>query len=288
VPSPIDEVGPWTEVKIEIVREYAGVFQQIVKAQPFFHPIYMDGFSGAGILVSESSGGPVAGTPARIVEVVPPFAEYHFIEKDPAKERILRASIGKMPNVTIHLGDSNKILLDKILPTMTYGSYRKGLLFLDPYGLHLDWEVVEAAGKSACVDLLLNFPIMDMNRNVLRGDPSSVPAMQVERMNRFFGDERAWRDVVYEEPLGLFGPMPPQKRPGNESVVQAYLRRLKDIAGFKYVSTPLAMKNEVNSVVYYLIGASQVPQGVSVCNSVFKKWQKKGVRIVPTEHDRVD
>jgi three-Cys-motif partner protein len=259
-----------------------------VKAQPFFHPIYMDGFSGAGIVVSGSSSFPVAATPARIVQVVPRFEEYHFIEKDPAKERMLRASIGKMPDVTIHLGDSNKILLEKILPKMTYRSYRKGLLFLDPYGLHLDWDVIEAAGKSGCVDLLLNFPVMDMNRNVLWRDPSSVPTAQIERMNRFFGNERAWRDVVYEEPLGLFGPLPPQKKPGNDPVVQAYLGRLKNVAGFKYVSTPLAMTNEVNSVVYYLVGASQVSQGVSVCNSVFKKWQKKGVRIVPTEHDRVD
>lgn len=96
-----------------------------------------------------------------------------------------------MANLKVHVGDSNEILPDQILPTMTYDSFRKGLLFLDPYGLHLDWRVVEAAGKTDCVDVLINFPVMDINRNALRRDVSAVDATQVERMNRFYGADES-------------------------------------------------------------------------------------------------
>jgi hypothetical protein len=82
--------------------------------------------------------------------------------------------------------------------------------------------------------------------------------------------------------------MPVQKKPGNDPVLQAYRKRLLDVAGFKFVSDALPMTNEANVVVYHLIGASQVRQSIDVFNSVFKRWRKKGVRIVSADHDRVD
>lgn len=195
-----------------------------------------------------------------------------------------------MANLKVHVGDSNEILPDQILPTMTYDSFRKGLLFLDPYGLHLDWRVVEAAGKTDCVDVLINFPVMDINRNALRRDVSAVDATQVERMNRFYGaDESVWREVAYEEEKTLFDWSFIKKKPGNEPIVEAYRARLKEVAGFKYVSQPLAMINEQGAPIFYLIGASQAKPGLKVFNGVFQKWRKKGVRINgPAEHNRVD
>jgi three-Cys-motif partner protein len=283
-PKPVDTVGPWTEVKVEIVQEYATVFQTIIKAQPYFVPIYIDGFAGAGVLDAER--GKIDGTPARIVRIKPPFTEYHFIEKMPAKAAILRSIVGADPRVRIHEGDSNEILMTTILPTMTYESYRKGLLFLDPYKLQLDWRVVEAAGKTRCVDLLINFPVMDMNRTALLKDRGKVQQAQVERMNRFFPND-SWKAAVYEEEVGLFGPMGSRKKHGNDAIVELYRQQLIEIAGFKYVSDPLPMTNSKSAAVYYLIGASQKPQARSVFNGVFTKWRRKGVSV-PPELDRVD
>jgi hypothetical protein len=128
-----------------------------------------------------------------------------------------------------------------------------------------------------------------MNRTVLYRHPSRVPPKeaQVARMNRFFGSD-IWKGEAYREDTDLFGHTEPEKKPGNEPVVQCYCKRLREVAGFKYVSSALAMRNASNVVVYYLIGASQVPQGLTVFKSVFKKWEKRGVRIVAAEHDRVD
>ena len=271
VTGPIDEVGPWTEIKVEIVEAFAKAFATITtaKGREYFKPVYMDGFAGGGRLLSEATGEIVAGTPLRIVDVQPPFDEYHFIEKDPRKVVALRELLGTRRGVTIHEGDSNEILLGEVLPTMTFESYRKGLLFLDPYGLDIDWRVVEAAGRSQCVDLLLNFPIMDMNMNVLKSNPDRVSAEQAARMNRFWGDE-SWRTECYEDQAGLFEIFR-SKKPGNEAAVRAYQRRLKDVAGFQHVSTALEMRNQEGAILYYLIGASQKPVAVKIINDVFRR-----------------
>lgn len=274
VAGPIDEVGPWTEDKVEIVQAYARAFAKIIESRDYFIPIYIDGFAGGGLLLSEATGEIVAGTPLRIVDVLPPFTEYHFVEKDRQKIAALHELIGDRREVTVHEGDSNEILPKGILPTMTFESYRKGLLFLDPYRLDVDWKVVEAAGKSRCVDLLLNFPIMDMNRNVLFSDPERVAPDQVARMNRFWGDE-SWRRDCYEEQPGLFGGIFRSKKPGNEAAVRAYQRRLKDVAGFTHLSTALDMRNRSGAILYYLLGASQASVAVNVFNDVFRKRRRE-------------
>ena len=62
-------------------------------------------------------------------------------------------------------------------------------------GLHLDWKVIEAAGRMKTIDLFLNFPIADANRNVLLHDPQRVLPGQAERMTRYWGDD-SWREAA--------------------------------------------------------------------------------------------
>ena len=45
------------------------------------------------------------------------------------------------------------------------------------------------AGHSRAVDMFLNFPVMDMNRNAIWRNPNAVPKDGIDRMNRFWGDE---------------------------------------------------------------------------------------------------
>ena len=71
-------------------------------------------------------------------------------------------------------GDCNQILLENVFPRVRYEDYRRGLCILDPYGLDLDWNVISRAGQMKTIDLFLNFPVADMNRNVLWRDPERV------------------------------------------------------------------------------------------------------------------
>ena len=78
-------------------------------------------------------------------------------------------------DVDIHTDDSTFYLTQKLLPTIKYEKFNRALCLLDPYGLHLDWEVMRQAGQSRAVDMFLNFPVMDMNRNAIWRNPERAP-----------------------------------------------------------------------------------------------------------------
>jgi three-Cys-motif partner protein len=139
----------------------------------------------------------------------------------------------------------------------------------------LRWEVIEAAGKMKSVDLFLNFPVMDMNRNVLWLKPEGVDPANVERMNAYWGDD-SWRKIAYAEQPTLFGEADLVKHGGNQAIVDAFRQRLRRVAGFKNVIEPMPMTNSKEAVVYYLFFASQKDVANRIVKHIFKKY---GARV---------
>ena len=172
----LDQVGYWSEIKLEIVREYAKAYSTILSAQkrPSLYHVYIDAFAGAGVHLSRATGTEIEGSPLIAVNTEPPFKEYHFIDLDGAKIENLRSSFGQRPDIYHYHGDCNTIMLDEVLPRVRWADYRRGLCLLDPYGLHLNWEVIRTVGQSNSIDMFLNFPIADMNRNVFWRNPEGV------------------------------------------------------------------------------------------------------------------
>jgi three-Cys-motif partner protein len=140
-------------------------------------------------------------------------------------------------------GDCNRILLDEVLPEVRYEQYCRGLCILDPYGLHLNWEVIAKTGSMKSIEIFLNFPVADINRKVLWRDPLGVSPDDVGRMNAYWGDE-SWRNIAYTPSAqrGLFGHTEMEKA-DNEVIAEAFRKRLKQVAGFRYVPKPLPMRN---------------------------------------------
>src|SRR5258708_23647879 len=82
-----DEIGYWSEVKLDIVREYASTYSAILSKQrePAFEHIYIDAFAGAGLNFSRTTGSFVPGSPLNAMLVQPPFKEYHLIDLNSVK-----------------------------------------------------------------------------------------------------------------------------------------------------------------------------------------------------------
>jgi three-Cys-motif partner protein len=278
MPTPFgfDEIGYWSEIKLDILKEYAAAYSRILAAQqgPSFYHIYIDAFAGAGLHISKSTQEFVPGSPLNALAVKPPSREYHFIEIDPVRVAELRELVGSRPEVHIHEGDCNQILLSQVFPRVKYSEYRRSLCILDPYGLHLNWEVMRTAGQMKSIDLFLNFPVADMNRNVLWRDPEGTAPEQIKRMNAFWGDE-SWRNIAYATNKNLFGF--PEKEP-NEIVSEAFRERLQDVAGFNRVPEPLPMRNSKGAIVYYLFFASQPNVAENIVLDIFKKYRDRGGR----------
>ncbi len=265
-----DEIGYWSEIKLEIIRDYASAYSRILNANRLPH-IYVDAFSGAGQHISRTTGEFVPGSPLNALNVQPPFREYHFIDLNPAKVQHLHGLVGPRREVRIYEGDCNKVLIGDIFPTLKFESYRRALCLLDPYGLHLEWEVIFQAGQLRTIDMFLNFPVMDINRNALWRNPDRVSREQRARMNSFWGDE-SWRDIGYEQTPGLFGTM--EEKVSNAQFAEAFRIRLLKVAGFKRVPPPLPMRSG-NAIVYYLFFASQVDTAERIVIDIFNKYRDR-------------
>jgi len=177
LPFKFDEIGYWSELKLEIVEKYGAAYTTAFNRSPNLKKYYIDAFSGAGVHISKTTGTQVEGSPARALNVSPPFDGFYFIDLDEDKTDYLRSMYGGRRDVHIHTVDSNKYLVDEVLPKIQYKKFTRALCLLDPYALHLDWSVNLQAGQSKAVDMFLNFPVMDMNRNAIWRSPdkSSFP-----------------------------------------------------------------------------------------------------------------
>jgi three-Cys-motif partner protein len=272
----IDEVGYWSELKLEIIKKYAGAYSQILAAQELsLEHHYIDAFAGAGMHLAKRTGDFILGSPLNALNINPPFKHYHLIDLDGKRVEHLREITKGREDVTVYEEDCNAVLLDKVFPKVRYEDYHRALCILDPYKLNPDWTVVAKAGEMKSVEIFLNFMVMDMNMNVLWKNPSAVSPAQIERMNRFWGDD-SWRSAAYRREADLFGSH--EEKASNEDVAEAYRRHLKDVAKFKYVPRPLPMRNSGGAIIYYLFFASPNAKGAKIVEDIFNSYRKRGIR----------
>jgi three-Cys-motif partner protein len=273
----LDEIGYWSEVKLDIVREYASAYSRILSARknPPFEHAYIDAFAGAGIHISKTRQDFIPGSPLNALWVEPPFKQYYFIDINESRVKALEEIKQERDNVTVYHGDCNNILLDEIFPKLRWDQRKRALCLLDPYGMHLDWRVIQKAGELGTIEIFLNFPIEDINRNALPRDRSKVKQSSIERMNRFWGDD-SWTNIAFvENPnINLFG-LEDMIKTSNDVVVAAFRDRLKKIAGFDYVAEPMPMRNTNNAVVYYLLFASPKAVATKIVKDIFRKYKDR-------------
>jgi three-Cys-motif partner protein len=272
-PFKFDEIGYWSELKLEIVEKYGSAYTRAFAREKQLKKYYIDAFSGAGVHVSKRTGGQIEGSPARALKISPPFDHFYFIDMDADKTRHLATLCASRADVDIHTGDSMPYLRQQLLPTIKYENFNRALCLLDPYGLHLDWEVIAQAGQSRAVDMFLNFPVMDMNRNAIWRNSEKVSQDGMHRMTRFWGDE-SWKQAAYaESPQHNLFFAPDLIKQSNDSIVTRFRERLNKVAGFRVVPKPLPMKNSNNAVVYYLFFASQKPVAQKIIDDIFAKYR---------------
>lgn len=110
-----------------------------------------------------------------------------------------------------------------------------------------------------------------MNRNVFWRNPDGADPADVDRMNRFWGDE-SWREAAYDTSGNLFGY---PERTENDAVMNAFRERLKSVGGFRYVPEPIPMRNSIGAIVYFLFFASQSPVAAKIVRDIFNKYRNR-------------
>ena len=107
-----EAIGLWTEIKLQIIREYASAYTTILKDQPWCRGYaYIDAFAGGGQFVSKNDRDRlIIGSPLNALNIQNKFSEYHFVDIDPQKIVSLKELTADRPennSIHFHVGDAN-------------------------------------------------------------------------------------------------------------------------------------------------------------------------------------
>ena len=269
----LDEIGYWSEVKLDIVKKYASAYSTIMAKQPSISRYaYIDAFAGAGTHVSKTTGTTVSGSPLNAMAIEPRFSELHFIDLDGTRIAELRRLASDDKRVVVHEGDCNTVLLRAVFPRCRFEDYRRALCLLDPYKLNVNWEVLKTAGSMKSIDVFYNFMIMPANMNVFMRNPNKVTPEQAARMDAVRGDN-SWRTAAYRQAEDLFGTV--EEKATNEDIAEAFRERLKTVAGFAHVPKPIPMRNSRGATVYYLYFATPKPVAAKIVQDILDTYRDR-------------
>lgn len=186
--------GPWTEKKLRILSKYLKFYTLALRRK--FRTVYIDAFAGNGYCVIQSDGKPreIPGSVTIALETDPPFDEYHLLEARPDFAAGLHELRARHPDKNIHIyaGDANRRLPDLIGGNW---SGRRGVLFLDPYGLDLDWEIVRRIAATKALDVWFLVSLSGLYRQAAR-EFADMDDVKKASLDRFLGTQE-WRHAFY-------------------------------------------------------------------------------------------
>src|SRR4029078_1508228 len=135
---------------------------------------YIDAFAGTGSREAERTSGGLfgsieivtesfAGSARREIAIEPRFDHLIFIEKRKAACASLTALQAEFPDRDIRVlqGDANKTLcglIEQATWRQRAKSQSRGVVFLDPYALQVDWKTLQALASTKVLDVWYLFP----------------------------------------------------------------------------------------------------------------------------------
>jgi three-Cys-motif partner protein len=144
----------------------------------------------------------------------------------------------------------------------------RAVLFLDPYGMQVEWKTIESIARTKAIDMWLLFPLgMSINR-MLKKD-GNIPRAWVEKLDRFFGTHD-WEQQFYRQQIAptLFGDQLSIIKTCNFEVIEEYfIGRLKTI--FPCVAeNPLTLCNSRNIPLFLLCFAAGNEKGGKIAKRI--------------------
>ncbi|MBK7715524.1 MAG: three-Cys-motif partner protein TcmP [Gemmatimonadetes bacterium] len=269
--------GDWTARKLHAVQRYLNAYTTALRRQPFTL-LYVDAFAGTPFhetsplaeIVEPLFLGFDADEPTRLLEgsarralqVEPPFDRYLFFEKHRVRCAQLEQLRADFPALADRIVIERREANDAIR-TLCAGGWagRRATMFLDPYGMQVEWATIEAIAATRAVDLWVLFPLgIAVNRLITRS--GEIPPPWRHRLDLMLGSEE-WYQAFYEivpEPT-LFGDDRARVVKASQEVIGGYFtRRLRGI--FSGVADrPAILQNSRGMPLYLLCFAVGNPRG---------------------------
>lgn len=297
--------GDWTQTKLQILSKYLKAYNIALKDKPSagapYKRAFIDAFAGTGYrsVIEVSQDGRfrptipeleiddtvrlLDGSARMALQVDPGFHKYIFIEKCRKRCQELASLKLEYPDradrISIREGDANDEI--KKLCHANWANHR-AVMFLDPYGLQVDWETVQAIAETRAVDLWILFPLgIGVNRMLVRD--GNIPTAWRRRLDTFLGTTE-WYDEFYriESRADLLGADYARiSRQGIDFIGRFFIDRLKSV--FPGVAdNPAILRNSTNCPMYMFCFAVANPNGVKpalrIAGDLLKRVERNGVR----------
>ena len=261
--------GAWTERKLSIVRTYLRAYAQALKYQPF-RRIYIDAFAGTGDRVSRRNTFPLLDLPefeavakgsARLaLEVEPPFHRYVLIERVSTRASELSSLKTEFSNRNIEIKNDDANSAIALLCRTSRWKDTRGVVFLDPYGLQVTWQTLNAIATTKALDVWILFP-SGMGLNRLLTKSGEIRSEWQETLDRCLGTKE-WREAFYaneEEPDLFEGARIRRVKDASPAKLEKfYLDRLRSLFP-TVMTTSVRLTNSKNQTMYLLCFASANP-----------------------------
>jgi three-Cys-motif partner protein len=278
--------GAWTTAKLDVLAKYLRAYTTALKDKPTkdrpFRKAYIDAFAGTGYrdaprrdeptlplfmpdLADRESQEVLDGSARLALKTQPRFDKYIFIDRSPQRCAQLEQLRMEFPDVAgdveIRNGEANDEIRRFCRPP--WKSHR-AVLFLDPYGMQVEWSTIEAVARTKAIDLWLLFPL-GIGVNRLLKKSGDIPPPWRRRLNLLLGRE-GWYDEFYKviRTRDLFGNESDLFEKATMQTIGRYFNeRLKEVfAGV--VDEPGMLRNSVNSPLYLLCFAVGNEQGKEI------------------------
>lgn len=281
----LDWGGHWTIKKLDAFAKYVWSYLTIMKKNPYWKTIYFDGFAGNGTRKKEKSElfhqlqlsfedeTVYKGSAERVLNMRDnlSFDYYYFIDtngdsihKLENKLRSLKISAGR--NLRFLTGDANDWLRD-LAQLMNSGQYAS-LVLLDPFGMQIDWESIEAL-RGTRTDIWILIPTgVIVNRLLDRKGELT----HINKLRTFFGlEEQQIRDYFYETDIvpTLFGQdeLTSKVMRPIEKIADLYLKRINSVWDF-ILKKPLRLVNSRGVPIFHFVFASNNKVAVKIANQI--------------------
>ena len=198
--------GVWTRIKLEALEKYLVAFNTALSKQSFTR-LYIDAFAGTGRCDIKVDGEKksIDGSARRALTANPSFHKFCFIELRPKKLAALNALGAEFPGKTIEVIQSDANTALKTLCSQHQWNSERAVLFLDPFGMHVDWSTLEAISKTGAIDVWYLFPYAGLYRQAAK-NADALDADKEASLTRVLGTDE-WRQVFYAQnrQTDLFG-----------------------------------------------------------------------------------
>jgi three-Cys-motif partner protein len=273
--------GTWTERKLAALRDYLIQYQIIFTKNPSaknLRTVYVDAFAGTGERDARIDKATVSlfgydedakkfqqGSASVALGLQNKFHRYIFIDLKTqhigSLKKIVEKDFPEMSPICEFLHEDANTWLQAWCAGQNWHAQR-AVVFLDPYGMSVAWETIEAIARTKAIDLWILFPFaIGANRMT----PSVVLPEKdwAVILTKVFGTTD-WIKRFYETKTDtdLFGNQRNSitKIVGADEILGFFLERLRGV--FPHVvSKPLILYNSHNSPMYALCFAAGNPKG---------------------------